>query len=690
MAARCRYVLLGVPESYGTWGLRVRTAVRQVFGQTKILKDVKSGLAHVAIFYAFIILQFGALEIIVKGFVPGYEWPIGPFKPWFSLLQEVTVLVTLLAVGYMAWRRFGERLRRLKRGTGTAVLYWFIGLLMASVLLTLTFERVWLAEPPSAMSPVSSLLSEAFAPVGTGCARVLFFVFWWMHLIVLLSFLLYVPQSKHAHLIFAPFNILLGRTGPVSKPQPLDFSDEEATEFGVGKVEDFARGSLLDLYACVECGRCTNMCPASNTGKLLSPMHLVTKLRDHLTEKGEAKTGLSPWTPDRWLGVPRGFAHAVAEQAAGADLGGAFEPNEWHTDISPTLRRQAAVWQADRRDVHAVSLIGDVITEDELWACTTCRNCEEECPVGNEHLAFIYGMRRYLVMTEGRITAEAARTLSNIERQGNPWGLNRNERVKWREEFPDLEVPTVEENPRFEYLFWVGSMGSYDNRNRKVVRAFVRILNEAGVSFAILGNLERSSGDTARRLGNEFLFQQLAEENIELFRRYGVNKIVTCDPHAFNVFKNEYPDFGFQAEVVHHTQLIHQLLRQGRIRLTRPVTERVVYHDSCYIGRYNGIYEEPREILRAIPGLELVEMKRNRDQSMCCGAGGGRMWMEEREGVRVNVKRVEQALDERPTVVGSNCPYCLIMMVDGLQQVAGGDRVRALDLAELVEMAMAE
>ncbi|MGG2200391.1 (Fe-S)-binding protein [Paenibacillus validus] len=685
MYARYKFIQLGQPEPLGGWGERITGALYQIFGHSKLFKDRKSGLAHLVIFYGFIVLQFGAVELILKGFVKGYHWPLGSFHPVFSLSQEFTVMAIILAVGYAAYRRFGEKLPRLKQGAKTTVLYGFIFLLMASILLTLAFEKVWLGELPSGASPISSLLSLGLAGAGQQAAYWLFYACWWLHLLILLAFLLYVPQSKHAHLLFAPFNIVLSSMGPPGRPSKLDFSDETAEEFGVGKIEHFTKGQLLDLYACVECGRCTNVCPASNTGKMLSPMHLITKLRDHMNEKGEVLLAQSPWAPGRVMGSPQGMAHAMSEVPCVQGEPEGYRANShWHTDIAPTMRRQEQVWQLQEKEAAGLSLIGDVISEEELWGCTTCRNCEDQCPVGNEHLSLIYGMRRYLVMTEGSMPAEVTRTLNHIERQGNPWGMNRNDRVRWRDEYHNLDIPTVDEVKQFEYLFWVGSMGSYDNRNRKVIAAFAKIMNEAGISFAILGNEELNSGDTVRRVGNEFLFQELAQQNIELFTEYGVKKIVTCDPHAFNSFKNEYPDFGWTAEVYHHTQLISQWIKEGRIKPEVPVEERVVYHDSCYLGRYNGIYDAPRDILNAIPGVQLLEMKRNKENSMCCGAGGGKMWIEEQEGVRVNVKRVEQALDGNPTAIGSNCPYCLIMMGDGLKQFDADEQVAALDLAELV------
>jgi Fe-S oxidoreductase len=412
------------------------------------------------------------------------------------------------------------------------------------------------------------------------------------------------------------------------------------------------------LYACVECGRCTNVCPAAGTGKLLSPMDLIVKMRDHLTAKGAAITSKTPWMP--------AFAFASANKA---------------------LMEAAATRDESGNIDYPVNLIGDVITERELWACTTCRNCEDACPVMNEHVDKIIDMRRYLVMTEGKMSPEASRTFSNIERQGNPWGISRKDRAKWTED-ADVLVPTVKEEKEFEYLFFVGSMGSYDNRSQKISRALVKILHHAGVKFAILGNKEKNSGDTARRMGNEFLFQQLAMDNIALFEKHKVKKIITIDPHAYNVLKNEYPDLGLEAEVYHHTEVLAELIKQGRIKPTKEVKERITYHDSCYLGRYNGVFDPPRYILESIPGVELVEMKRNRENGMCCGAGGGMMWMEETEGVRINVARTEQALEVNPTLIGSACPYCLTMLSDGTKAKEVEEKVKTMDVAEVLALSI--
>ncbi len=661
--SRYLFIKLGKkPDVKNDFGGRINLMLDNVIFHKKLLKDKKSGVMHVVMFYGFITLQFGAIELVIKGLSKGYELPFGSAHKYFSVMQEITTFLILAAVGYAFYRRYIEKLKRLKRGFKSGIVLLLISSLMATVLFSLAFEQIWLGHEPSAFAPISSVFAIVLSAIGVGTtgAVVGFYVFWWLHLIILLGFAVYVPQSKHAHLLFAPVNVWFKKLDPPGKLTSINFEDETQEEFGVGKIEDFTQTQLIDLYACVECGRCTNMCPASGTGKMLSPMDLITKMRDHLTEKGASVTSRTPWMPN--FAFSQTTANQIAIQAS---------------EVAATAEGATAVYEK--------SLIGDVITEQELWACTTCRNCEDQCPVMNEHVDKIIDMRRYLVMTEGSMPAEAQRALNNIERQGNPWGINRKDRTKWIEGLNgEYEVPTVKQVEEFEYLFWVGSMGSFDLRSQKISQAFVKLMHEAGVKFAILGNEEKNSGDTARRIGNEFLFQQLAQENIALFEAYEVKKIVTCDPHAFNTFKNEYPEFGLNAEVYHHSELLAEWVKEGKLKPTKEVKERITYHDSCYLGRYNEIYDKPRVILEAIPGVEVVEMKRSGCDSMCCGAGGGLMWMEEHEGSRVNVTRTEQALEVKPTEIASACPYCLTMMNDGIKTKEQEDHVKTRDVAEIL------
>ncbi|TKH24826.1 (Fe-S)-binding protein [Bacillus wiedmannii] len=636
-----------------------------VFGQKKLLKDKKSGIIHVMFFYGFILVQFGAIDFVWKGLAPGSHLPLGPLYPAFTFFQEIVTLVILIAVFWAFHRRYVEKLVRLKRNFKSGLVLIFIGGLMISVLLGNGMGIIWHGEELSWSEPIASAIAYVFSGINETAAISVFYFSWWVHLLILLTFLVYVPQSKHAHLIAGPVNVFFGRLSNPGKLEKIDFEDETQETFGVGKIEDFRQNQLIDLYACVECGRCTNMCPATGTGKMLSPMDLILKLRDHLTDKGAAVTSKAPWVPVVAFNNTQG--NQLAMMAAGKGQ-----------------QESAATTLA-----YDPSLIGDVITEEEIWACTTCRNCEDQCPVMNEHVDKIIDLRRYLVLTEGKMDAEAQRAMTNIERQGNPWGLNRKERETWRQGDDEVTVPTVKEKSKageeFEYLFWVGSMGSYDNRSQKIAISFAKLMNEAGISFAILGNKEKNSGDTPRRLGNEFVFQEMATKNIEEFEKAGVKKIVTIDPHAYNTFKNEYPDFGLQAEVYHHTELLAQWVKEGRLKPVHAIEETVTYHDSCYLGRYNEVYEAPRDILKAIPGVNLVEMARNRETGMCCGAGGGLMWMEETAGSRINVARTEQALVVQPSIIGTGCPYCLTMISDGTKAKEVEEKVQTLDVTEILE-----
>ncbi|MBB6453913.1 Fe-S oxidoreductase [Salirhabdus euzebyi] len=667
---RIAYIKLGRKVEFDlAWKERLKKVAVNVFGQKKLLKDKKSGIIHVMMFYGFILVQFGAIDFIWKGLVPGSHLPLGFLYPGFTFFQELVTLMILTAVIWAFYRRYIEKLVRLKRGFKAGLVLIFIGTLMLSVLLGNGMALIWHGEELTWTEPVASGIAALFGWMSPAAAAVVFFVSWWIHLIALLSFLVYVPQSKHAHLIAAPINVFLSRNDAPGKLSKINFDveSEEEASFGVGKIEDFDQLQMIDFYACVECGRCTNVCPATGTGKMLSPMDLIVKLRDHLTAKGAAVTGKAPWVPTYAFAGTEG--NQLAKMAQGE---------------KPSYDEVAASAEA----MYSPSLIGDVITEEEIWACTTCRNCEDQCPVMNEHVDKIMDLRRYLVLTEGKMDPDAQRAMMNIERQGNPWGLSKKERENWRELDETLKIPTVKELDKegedFEYLFWVSSMGSYDNRSQKIALDFARLMNKAGIKFAILGNKERNSGDTARRLGNEFLFQELAEKNIKEFEKSGVKKIVTIDPHAYNIFKNEYPDFGLEAEVYHHTEVLAQWVKEGLLVPEFEVNEKITYHDSCYLGRYNEVYEPPREILDAVPGVTLVEMERNRETGMCCGAGGGLMWTEEKTGNRINVARTEQALQVQPTTISTGCPFCLTMISDGTKAKEVEDTVKSMDVAEVL------
>ena len=669
ITTRVQFVKLGRKEEFDSnVSRRLQAVWVNVFGQKKLLKDKKSGIIHVMFFYGFLLVQLGAIDLIWKGLKPGSHLPFGPIYGGFTFFQEIVVFTILVAVVWAFHRRYVEKLVRLKRGWKSGLVLIFIGLLMISTLIANGANMIWQGHETTWTEPMASAIATAFSFMSPTAAAAVFFVAWWVHLLTLLTFLVYVPQSKHAHLIAGPINTYMMRFDRRGKLAPIDFEaleevedEDEMPALGVGKITDFTQKQMIDFYACVECGRCTNMCPATGTGKMLSPMDLITKLRDNLTNTGALVTKKNPWVPAPMFKNSKGNQIALAAGLEGATMDDIYNP----------------------------SLIGDVITEEEIWACTTCRNCEDQCPVMNEHVDKIIDLRRYLVMTEGKMDADAQRAMTNIERQGNPWGINRKEKENWRDARPDLHIPTVKElkkaDEEFDYLLWVGSMGSFDNRSQKIALSFAHLLNEAGVKFAILGNKEKNSGDTPRRLGNEFLFQELATANIAEFEKAGVTKIVTIDPHAYNIFKNEYPDFGYKAEVLHHTEMLYDLVQQGKLKPVHAINETITFHDSCYLGRYNDVYDPPREILRAIPGVNLVEMKRNREDGMCCGAGGGLMWMEEDTGHRVNVARTEQAMEVSPGIISSGCPYCLTMLSDGTKAIEVEETVGTYDIAELLE-----
>ena len=672
LKTRYEFIQLGRKEEFNQKiSERISDIVEKVFGQSKLLKDKKMGLVHVLFFYGFLMVQLGAIDLIWKGLAPGSHIPLGGLYPVFTFTQEIVVLTILIAVAVAFYRRYLEKLTRLKQGFKNGLVYLFLSVLMFATLFGNGFYLIWQDHGLAGSEPVASAIGWLFQWMSPTVAAVGFFIMWWAHLLALLAFLVYIPQGKHFHLITSILNVYFNRQDRMGTLRPIDFTaleeaeDEESMPpLGVGKIHDFTQKQMLDLYSCVECGRCTNMCPATGTGKMLSPMDLIVKLRDHLTFTGAVELKQKPWVPFSFFSKTQGNQLAMAAGAEGAVIENIYSP----------------------------SLIGDVITEEEIWACTTCRNCEDQCPVMNEHVDKIIDLRRYLTMTEGKVNPDAQRAMTNIERQGNPWGLNRKEKENWRELDESVYVPTVKElkksGEEMEYLFWVGSMGSFDNRSQKIALAFAKLMNKAGVKFAILGNKEKNSGDTPRRLGNEFLFQELATANIDEFEKNDVTKIVTIDPHAYNIFKNEYQDFGWSGEVLHHTELLYDLIQEGRLTMDHRVDETIVFHDSCYLGRYNDVYDPPREILKGIPGVKLVEMARNREDGMCCGAGGGLMWMEEHVGNRINVARTEQAIATEASVISSGCPYCLTMLSDGTKAKEVEDTVGTYDIAELLERAV--
>ncbi|MCC6317826.1 MAG: (Fe-S)-binding protein [Gemmatimonadaceae bacterium] len=624
--------------------------------QTKILRDPVAGPLHALVFWGFVVLQVGAIEILVQGVIPGFSYASilpRPLHYLFLASQETTAGAVLAAVAVLLYRRIVVKPRRLQGDgvhSGDAILILsMIGALMVTLILVAAGDRLVTPHYPMAVQPVSTPVALALGWMSPGSATAMRDVAWWVHALLILAFLNYLPYSKHLHVIVSLPNTFLSNTsgpGVIGAMKPMDL-ETEAEVFGAADVTHLSWKNLLDGFACTECGRCTAVCPANLTGKPLSPRKIVIDTRQRLWEVAPTLVG-----GDDVFGLPL--------------IGSA------RTDGDADVRQH--------------TLLDHFITEDELWACTSCRACVHECPVSIDQLEIINEMRRNLVLTESRFPEEVLPAFEALERNGAPWAFQPADRARWAE---GMDIPTLAElqarGETADLLFWVGCMGSFDDRAKKTTVAFARIMQAAGIRFAILGQEEACHGDPARRMGNEYLYQVLAKQAIETLDRYAVTTIVTSCPHCFHQIGNEFPHFGGHYEVVHHSTYIEHLLAEGRVPLRTSEGEKLVmaYHDSCYLGRYNDIYDAPRETLkRALPVVQLVEAARSKDRGLCCGAGGGRMWMEERVGERINVERKKELLATGAEAIAVACPFCMTMLGDAGKKL--GSEVPVYDIAEVV------
>jgi Fe-S oxidoreductase len=611
------------------FGQRLAALISLGILQRKVYRSPPVGLLHSFIFWAFVILGASILEITAQGYAPGWQIPVpeilrGPLY----LAEEIVAVLAVVGVGMALYRRYVVRPKKLMHEgflPATLILLYILGI-VATVLFYNAAEHARGIAAAPAWKPASALLADV--SVVRLAPEFSWWFFWAAHVLLLFSFLAYVPYSKHSHILFALFNSFWVDLEPRGAIRPIDL--EKTETFGVQRVEQLSLRQLLDGFACTECGRCTDNCPANATGKTLDPMHFIVNMRDTLLEQGPAILA------GKTEGLPNMFA-----------------------------------------TVHS---------EDAIWACTTCYACVHECPVMNEHVPKIIDMRRHMVLMEGKMPPEAMGAMRNIETNYNPWGIGWDQRGKWAE---GLGVRTMSEvvaaGETVDVLYWVGCAGSFDDRNRKVSQSFARLLQKAGVRFAILGPEEKCTGDPARRMGNEYIAQMMVKANVETLNRYGVKKVVTACPHCFNAIRHEYPDFGGSYEVVHHSEFLAGLLREGNLKPTKEVRELLTYHDACYLGRYNKVYDEPREVLLKIPGVQTVEMEKCRDKGFCCGAGGARMWMEETTGERVNHRRLSHVLETGAKTVATACPYCLIMMDDAAKTKDVDAKLARVDIAEILE-----
>ena len=654
-------------------GREAETQLTEVIGQRKLLKWSVPGAAHAATFWGFIVLALTIIEAYGDLFsrtfaIPGIgHWAaIGFLEDFFS----VGVLCGLATFTVIRLRNDPHKEGRQSRFFGShTTAAWVVLSMIALVIITLLLYRgaqqnTGVFPYPHAWAFASWVFAQALHPLGYGVNSVLEVVFLLAQLGVVLTFLVIVVYSKHLHIGLAPLNIMFSRRpnalGPLepmrSNGKVLDFeeADPDTDVFGIGKIEDMTWKGLLDLGTCTECGRCQSQCPAWATGKPLSPKQVILDLRDHAFAKAPYLLA----TEEQREHLP---ADVLAEAAR--PLVGTKEEN-------------------------------GVIDPDVLWSCTNCGACVEECPVDIEHIDHIDGMRRHQVLVESAFPTEATTMLNNLERKGNPWGMAEDRRADWITEL-DFEVPVVDGVIRdgIEYLFWVGCAGALEDRAKKTTKAIAELLHTAGVTFAVLGPAEACTGDPARRLGNEFVFQMLAQQNVETLNEAGATKdkgrkVIASCPHCFNTISREYPQLGGDYEVIHHTQLLAKLVEDGKLTPVNPVDEKITYHDPCFLGRHNKVFTPPRAIIDAVPGTRAEEMHRCKNQGFCCGAGGARMWLEERIGKRINTERIDEALALNPDTVSTACPYCMVMLGDAInEKKASGeakDTLEVIDVAQLL------
>ncbi|MEW6702777.1 MAG: heterodisulfide reductase-related iron-sulfur binding cluster, partial [Bacteroidota bacterium] len=632
------YIKLGQPENrFYNPSERIKNVLKIAFGQTKLLRDPIAGAVHFFIFWGFMLFLFAVAEAIFQGFYPQFSLHfLGPVFTAITLVQDILGLLVIISVLLALYRRFILKVPRLdvkKHKLDAAfILFMIFGVVVSMFGQNIThIANANFALINYEVRPISYQLSVIFFDGYSPSSKILYEVFWWIHILIVFVFMNYLPYSKHFHVFTSIPNVYFSKIGKQKYAlKKLNLEDENVTQYGAADFEHLSWKQILDGFACTECGRCTASCPAAATGKKLSPREIIVNIRHRTEDK-----------------APMVLAHA------GSD-------NE-------TIQK---------------TLVHNYIEDEELWACTTCMACVYECPVTIEHVDSIVDMRRNLVLNESNFPPELNVVFKNIETNFTPWAFNSQDRANWAE---GMNIKTMAEDPNGEILFWVGCAGSFDARYQRVTKAIAMLMQKANIDFRILGTEEKCNGDTARRLGNEYLAQMMMQENVETLNNYGVKKIVTGCPHCYNSLKNEYPQFGGNFEVIHHTELINRLLDEEKILLkNEEVKAKITYHDSCYLGRYNNIYDSPRNPLKMLKGVEFIEMKRSRDKGFCCGAGGGRMFLEEKEGTRININRADEAIKTDANTVAAACPFCMTMMTDGIKSFDKQEEILVKDIAEIV------
>lgn len=671
---------LGPSDRFNHLVERVINMVILAIGQKRLIgrkKEFASGLMHAFIFWGFCVLLIRSINLYGQGFVEGFQLPflgggylIGYL---FTALKDIMEGIVLLMILWAIFRRAVLRTKRLHNTFEAYLVLVLIGILMVSDLLHdgARYNLIQLYNNPGNIhylnnpqygsefiwTPLSVGASTLISGLSAGANSSIMVMMFWLHICTQLAFLNILPIGKHFHVITALPNVFLKSLGyPHEKPRVLNLEDEIAWEeesLGINHIHQLSWKQGLDLYTCTECGRCKEVCPTYTTDKPLNLHEFNDKLKLELFENSENI-------------IKRAVLSSVLKKSGDKGQIG-------------KIKEEIAGLKSKKK------LIGDVIAEDTLWACTTCRACEEVCPVTIEQVPRIIAMRQGQFLISEAYPNELNPALKGLEYNGNPWGIGYDKRADWAK---GLGVKTMAEDPNVDYLFWVGCAGSFDDRYKKVSTSLVKILQKAGVSFAILGVEEKCTGDFARRVGSEMLYQMTAQENIETLNNYKVKKIITACPHCLNTLKSEYPQMGGNYEVIHHAQFIDQLIKEGKIKLKKTLEGTLTYHDPCYLGRYNGIFDQPRSILRSASKSGLKELKRHGRESFCCGAGGGRMWMEENIGKRINVERSEEIIDMQVSNVAVGCPFCMTMIEDAMKELGKEEQIMTMDIAEIVEKAL--
>ncbi|MFN3872611.1 MAG: heterodisulfide reductase-related iron-sulfur binding cluster [Ignavibacterium sp.] len=615
---------------------RIKRVLIIAFAQTKLLRDPVAGLLHLLIFWGFMLFIFAVIESIIQGFYSPFNLSfLGYFYTLISFVQDIFGVFVILAVLISLYRRFIQKVPRLnvdKEGKLDAA---FILLMIMFVCISMfgynsaAFSLNNFNFHPNEYRPVSAALGFLLFDSASTSNSFLYEFFWWMHILIIFGFLNYLPYSKHLHVLTSIPNVFFSNLEPKRNTiKPLNLEDESADTFGASDIEELSWKQILDGYSCTECGRCTDACPAHTVGKSLSPREIIVNIRQRTKDKASF-----------------------------------------------------LVDNKNDEEIFSKKLVHDYVKDIELWECTTCMACVQECPVMIEHLDSIIDMRRYLVLTESEFPSNLNNVFKSLETNFTPWAFNAADRAVWAE---GMNIKTLAEDSNGEILFWVGCAGSFDDRYKKVTKAFATIMQKAGVDFRILGTEEKCNGDTARRLGNEYLAQMLMQENIATLNSYNVKKIVTACPHCFHSLKNEYPQFGGNFEVKHHSEFITELINEGKLQLKNSDAKKeITYHDSCYLGRYNEVYDAPRNVINSA-SFEIKEMNRNKSRGFCCGAGGGRMFLEDEEGGRINEERTREALATGVDTIASACPFCMTMLNDGVKHFEKQESVQVKDIAEII------